>query len=112
MAAALRENRAARLYVERSVQMRGLREKGLWRDVAEPCLQRLRTAFEQRRVVDGVRQHVLHVVARLGERNRFSKNRAFDWRREVAAPLVRTSRTGVVARCGEHRGVVELIVDH
>ena len=84
--ATARGNRAgvARTRAPSETSARGV-HGALRRDVAQTRLQRLRTAFEQRRVVDRVRQHVLDVVARLGERNRFSKNRAFDRTLQIAA---------------------------
>src|SRR5471030_2386715 len=84
----------------------------LRRDITKPRFQRLRTAFEQRRVVHGVRQHVLDVVAGFGERNGFSKNRALYRRAQRGTPLRRASRARVVTGGGENGGIVELVVDH
>src|SRR6202790_5703303 len=84
----------------------------LRRDITEPRFQRLRTAFEQRRVIHGVREHVLDVIAGFGERNGFSKNRALYRCAERGTPLRRASRTGVVTGGGQHGGIVELVIDH
>ena len=62
------------------------RERALGRVRArcdQACLQRLRPALEQRGIIGGVRHHVLHVVAGLGERDRFGENRALHRRAQV-----------------------------
>src|ERR1700712_2563932 len=81
-------------------------------DIPEPCFQRLRTALEQRRVIHGVRQHVLDVIAGFGERNGFSKNRALYRCAKSGTPLRWASRASVVTGGGENGGIVELVVDH
>ena len=62
----------------------------------------------ERRVVGAVREHLLDVVARLGERDVLDPDGGIEHR--PLAPLARPARAGVVGRCG-HRlraaGVVE-----
>ena len=64
---------------------------------------------EHRGVEHGVRHHLLHVVARLGEGNRLGVDRAFE--RLRVAPAARARRAGIVGGGGEHR-VAELVEHH
>src|SRR5712691_9252838 len=60
-------------------------------------------------VVNGVRHHLLDVVARLAERNGLDEDRALD--RSRAAPQARARGPGVVRGRGENGAAVELIED-
>src|SRR5687767_14656978 len=75
-------------------------------DDAEPRLERHRLLVEHRSVERRVRHDLLHVVARLGEWDRFDVDRAFE--RLLVAPAPRARRAGVVGGGGEHR-VAELL---
>src|SRR5712671_5950518 len=78
-------------------------------DDAQARLQRRRLGPEDGGVVDGVRHHLLDVVARLAERNGLDEDRAFD--RSSAAPQARARGPGVVRGRSQNGAAIELIED-
>src|SRR5258706_11323088 len=78
-------------------------------DHAQARLQRGWLGAEDGGVVNRVRHHLLHVVARLAEGNGLDEDRAFD--RSRAAPQARACGPGVVRCRGENGAAVELIED-
>src|SRR5438445_6818094 len=78
-------------------------------DHAQARLQRGWLGAEDGGVVNRVRHHLLHVVARLAEGNGLDEDRALD--RSRTAPQARARGPGVVRCRGENGAAVELIED-